>query len=194
MRHAIILRTGFLLGLIVGLGAGSSGASAAENPVQMKAPAQGSKVGEVVKQPLKDLNVYRPEIPAILLRAKSAPYALPAAKDCGMLRIEIDELDKALGPDLDLAKEKDGSVSKKISDQTFDLARGALSGFIPYRGIVRRVTGAEKHARAINEALLAGAVRRSYLKGYGEMLACDYPSAPKREQKQASAAAGAHSP
>jgi len=157
----------------------STGLSAAETP-QLQAPSQGSRAGEIVKQPLKDLNVYRPEIPAVLLKAKQAPYAVPAAKDCQMLDAEIAELDRALGPDLDIATGKDESVSKKISDTSFNLARGAVSGLVPYRGVVRFVTGAEKHARAINEALLAGAVRRSYLKGYGEMLACGYPAAPKR--------------
>ncbi len=171
-------RFGTGLALASALVIGATAVSAAETP-ELQAPQQGSKAGEIIKQPLKDLNVFQPEIPATLLKAKAAPYAVPAAKDCQMLNAEIADLDRALGPDLDIATEKDESVSKKISDETFNLARGAVSGLIPYRGVVRFVTGAEKHARTINEALLAGAVRRSYLKGYGEMLACNYPAAPK---------------
>jgi len=100
--------------------------------------------------------------------------------DCRALTSEIGDLDKALGPDLDLTKGEDKSVSKKVSDMTFDLARGAVSGVIPFRGVVRYVTGAEKRAREINETLIAGTVRRSYLKGYGERLDCEYPASPKR--------------
>ena len=163
----------------------ASGASIAADSPHVQAPAAVHRAGEIAKQPLKDFNVFQPDIPAVLLKAKAAPYAFPAAKDCQMLDLEIEDLDRSLGPDLDIAKDEDGSLSKKISDETFNLARGAVSGLIPYRGIVRRVTGAEKHARAINEALLAGAVRRSYLKGYGEMLACKYPAAPNRVEKNA---------
>ena len=146
------------------------------------APPESSKekAKDVITQPLNDLNVAQSDIPAILLRAKAAPYETPAGVGCRALDSEVADLDRALGPDLDLATGEDKSVSKKVSDMTFDLARGAVSGLIPFRGVVRYVTGAEKRARAINEALIAGTVRRSYLKGYGEMLGCEYPASPKR--------------
>jgi len=164
---------------------GSSASWAAQNMPQAPISTPANKAGEVVKQPLKDLNVVQDEIPAALLKAKSAPYARPQEANCHALRVEIEELDVALGQDLDADKAADDSMSKKISNETFNLARGAVSGLVPYRGIVRRVTGAEKHARAINEALLAGTIRRAYLKGLGEMLGCAYPAAPRREQDAA---------
>jgi hypothetical protein len=166
--------------LLVG---GIIGVSWAMNAPQASSPPQSNRSGEIVKQPLKDLNIIQDEIPAVLLDAKSAPYAKSQEATCESLTTEIEDLDVALGRDLDLDQEADDSMSKKISDETFNLARGAISGLIPYRGILRRVTGAEKHARAINEALLAGAVRRSYLKGFGESLGCAYPAAPRRAEK-----------
>lgn len=144
-----------------------------------------AKAGEVVKQPLKDLNIVRDTIPEALLKAKGAPYARPHEASCHAVRVEIYELDYALGQDLDADKAADDSMSKKIANESYNLARGAVSGLIPYRGILRRVTGAEKHARAINEAVLAGAVRRSYLKGFGESLGCAYPAAPRRAESSA---------
>jgi hypothetical protein len=96
------------------------------------------------------------------------------------LDAEIRELNAALGPDIDLPGGKGASVSKKLTDATFNLARSAVSSVVPYRGVVRQVTGAEKRARSVNEALLAGTVRRAYLKGYGEMLSCAYPASPQR--------------
>ena len=40
------------------------------------------------------------------------------------------------------------------------------------RGIVRTVTGAEAHARKVQDAALAGAVRRAYLKGLADRDGC----------------------
>ena len=136
-------------------------AFAATAPKPTLSETSKEKAKAVITQPLNDFNVAQPEIPAILLRAKDAPYEAPMGRDCRALRSEIGDLDKALGPDL-------------------DLARSAVSGLIPFRGVVRYVTGAEKRAREINEALIAGTVRRSYLKGYGEELDCEYPASPKR--------------
>jgi len=155
-------------------------AFAATAPKPTLSETSKEKAKAVITQPLNDFNVAQPEIPAILLRAKDAPYEAPMGRDCRALSSEIGDLDKALGPDLDLAKGEGSSVSKRVSDMTFDLARSAVSGLIPFRGVVRYVTGAEKRAREINEALIAGTVRRSYLKGYGEELDCEYPASPKR--------------
>ena len=162
---------------------GGSASWAVQSAPQAPPPAPASKAREVVKQPLKDLNVVQDAIPAALLKAQVAPYARPQEESCHGVRVEIYELDFALGQDLDADKVPDDSMSKKIANETYNLARGAISGLIPYRGILRRVTGAEKHARAINEALLAGAVRRSYLKGFGESLGCAYPAAPRRAER-----------
>ena len=155
-------------------------AFAANAPKPTPPETAKEKAKDVITQPLNDFNVAQPDIPPILLRAKAAPYEAPLGHDCQTLNSEIGDLDKALGPDLDLAKGDDKSVSKRVSDMTFDLARGAVSGLIPFRGVVRYVTGAEKRAREINEALIAGTVRRSYLKGFGEKLDCEYPASPKR--------------
>jgi hypothetical protein len=159
----------------------ASGASLAQDMPQTQPATPAGKAKQVMKQPLKDLNVVQDQIPEALLKAKADPYARPLEASCHAVRVEIYELDYALGQDLDTDKAADESLSKKLANETYNLARGAVSGLIPYRGIVRRVTGAEKHARAINEALLAGAVRRSYLKGFGEALGCAYPAAPRRQ-------------
>jgi hypothetical protein len=161
--------------------AGSSAAWSAQNAAQAPASTR-EKTGEVLRQPLKDLNVVRDAIPETLQRVKADPYAKPKEATCHAVRVEIYELDYALGEDLDVRTAADESMSKKLSNETYNLARGAVSGLIPYRGILRRVTGAEKQARLINEALLAGAARRSYLKGFGESLGCAYPAAPKRAE------------
>jgi hypothetical protein len=52
------------------------------------------------------------------------------------------------------------------------------SSAIPYRGCVRRLSGAERHDRLVQAAIEAGAVRRGYLKGLGEARGCDPPATP----------------
>ena len=175
-------RAGAAVALIVSAVLIGSGASWSAQSAPQGSGSTRAKAGDVLKQPLKDLNVLKDVVPEVLLKAKAAPYAKPREETCYGVRVEIYELDYALGEDLDAATAPDDSKSKKIANETYNLARGAASGLVPYRGIVRRVTGAEKHTREISEALLAGAVRRSYLKGFGESLGCAYPAAPKRPE------------
>src|SRR5258705_4295618 len=55
---------------------------------------------------------------------------------------------------------------------------GAASETIPFRGWVRKLSGAERHDRFVQGAINAGAVRRAYLKGLGEAKGCDPPATP----------------
>lgn len=142
------------------------------------------QVGDALKQPLKDLNVMQGDIPPVLLSVRSAPYAQPAADDCPTLNGEIAELDHLLGPDFDAAPAKDETTSKIASQTVLGATRDTASSWIPFRSVVRRITGAEKRNRTISQAQLAGSVRRAYLKGMGQKMGCEYPAAPLREVAQ----------
>ena len=134
------------------------------------------EVVETAEQPLEDFNIIREEIPSILANAKIDPYAEPSQANCQFLVAEIQQLDLALGADLDIAV----NGGRTTADVGFSLARSLALGFIPLRGVAREVTGAAAHDREFNEAVLAGAVRRAYLKGIGERLGCKHPGAPLR--------------
>jgi hypothetical protein len=56
--------------------------------------------------------------------------------------------------------------------------RGATRSVIPFRGLVRQMTGAEQHDKVVNAAIQAGKVRRAYLKGVGMNKNCAPPAAP----------------
>ena len=58
------------------------------------------------------------------------------------------------------------------------VAKSVVASFIPFRGIVREVTGAADHKRQFEAAIYAGAVRRGYLKGMGQQRKCPYPARP----------------
>jgi hypothetical protein len=120
------------------------------------------------------------EIPSVLDDARRAPYAPVAGASCEMLGAEIALLDTALGRDLDVAVDSKPFSKGKVVDKAIDVGGSAASSFIPYRGVVRFVSGAEKHDNHVADSVLAGSVRRGYLKGVGEAMGCSYPNAPMR--------------
>jgi hypothetical protein len=134
----------------------------------------------ILTQPFNDFNLTRTEIPAKLSGITPAPYAPLSPSGCPEMTAEIGELDKILGPDLQGEKTESEKpiISMESAERTArSTARGAASSWIPFRGFVRELTGAERHARAVREAVLAGMVRRAYLKGLAEALQC-----PKRSE------------
>ncbi|MDP3591056.1 MAG: hypothetical protein Q8R94_04200, partial [Phenylobacterium sp.] len=53
---------------------------------------------------------------------------------------------------------------------------GLASSVIPFRSRVRQLSGAERHDSLVTDAVLAGAVRRAYMKGLGEAKSCRPPA------------------
>jgi hypothetical protein len=51
---------------------------------------------------------------------------------------------------------------------------------VPFRGWVRKLSGAERYSKEVAAAIAAGTVRRAYLKGLGEAKGCAAPAAPSR--------------
>lgn len=135
----------------------------------------------VLTQPLNDFNLTRVEIPAELERLGTAPYGPPGGMSCGDLTREIVNLDRLVGPDIE---GQTGSADKAIISEenaakaARDAARDAASSWIPLRGIIRQLTGAERHAQALKEAILAGMVRRAYIKGLRDGQHCPILAMP----------------
>lgn len=129
-------------------------------------------VVDVAKTPLTDLNLAQDPIPELLLAAAAAPYASEGLTGCGEIGGAIAELDAVLGPDLDIAEEDRDDIS------VGRIAKSWIGSFIPFRSIVREVTGAADHQRDFEAAIMAGLIRRGYLKGLGEEKGCSYPARP----------------
>jgi hypothetical protein len=147
----------------------------------------GQAVGQAATQPLQDLNVVRAEIPPPLLAAQKAPYALPADRSCAAIADEVRALDAVLGADLDTrATDRNPSL---IERGAADALRNTAEGVIPFRGWVRRLTGAERYSREVAAAIAAGTVRRAYLKGFGQSAGCATPAAPSLAPPAAPASA-----
>lgn len=174
MNHAIRTWLPFLIGLALGLPL----AACTTNPAST-VPAD-SAIESAVKAPFVDLNLLRKKIPKALEAARKAPYAIPSDLQCNELANEISELNQALGADLDAPETPKHTLMEKGSQEAGKAAASAMedlaTGWIPYRSWVRRLTGAERHSKAVASAIRAGLVRRAFLKGMGEQAHCAFPA------------------
>jgi hypothetical protein len=136
-----------------------------------------------VTAPLEDLNIKQADIPDVLLRAVVDPYDVKELTRCEAIAAEIGKLDAALGPDLDEPPPPDNRTrTQKVAAQAKAAAvagvRGESQDVLPFRGWVRKLTGAEHHRKQVEAAVKAGSVRRGYLKGVGMHMNCAPPAAP----------------
>ncbi|MDE1914956.1 MAG: hypothetical protein KGJ57_05285 [Sphingomonadales bacterium] len=126
----------------------------------------------VAETPLTDLNVKKGEIPPILLRAQQEPYTLAGLKSCKAIVREVGRLNSVLGDDVDIAGKPKPNTSPG------HVAQSVVGSFIPFRGVIREVSGASAEQRRMNAAIQAGMARRGFLKGVGLMRHCPYPARP----------------
>jgi len=159
------------------------------SPVRKDAEATGAKVGGAVAAPLQDVNLIRKKIPPVLLDAVDAPYALPRPISCKIIEAQVRPLDVALGPDIDQPKPEPPSKTRRdeamAGDAAIDTIKGTAESVIPLRGFVRMLSGAERHDKQVQAAVLAGEVRRAYLKGLGLERRCPTPGAPLKAALEA---------
>ena len=144
---------------------------------------QKDTLRDAVAAPLEDLNLKQTAIPPALQRAVDNPYDLTDLTRCEGIAGEIGRLDAALGPDLDEAPPPDArSRGKKVADAAYGAGVGEVRNttqhVLPFRGWVRKLTGASRHDKAVQAAIKAGDVRRGYLKGVGMRMNCAPPAAP----------------
>jgi hypothetical protein len=148
------------MGVVLGL---ASAASAASDDQSLRTSADVSRAsfGGAVTSPLRDVNLMREDIPAVLIKTLDDPYARPTSLSCERLAARIADLDSVLGADYG------------AQDQSRDNARPTLlsavaivvTDLVPMRGWIRKLSGADRHERQVREAIQAGAVRRGFLKG-----------------------------
>ncbi len=126
------------------------------------------RAGDIATQPVRDVGLSKKKIPAILVSAASAPYARPGGK-CGAITGELAQLNDALGPDFGAAPGKKGSQGGNIAAAG---GEATVNTFIPFRGLVREVSGAASADRRLQAAVNAGLARRGYLRGVGQARGC----------------------
>lgn len=121
---------------------------------------------DVVSQPAKDVGIAKNKIPPSLVEASNAPYSLAGLKTCRQIADAVLVLDAALGPDYSA-----GGPNNKMS--VGKAAGGAVvNSLIPFRGVVREVSGAAAADRRLVAATQAGFARRGFLRGVHQTRGC----------------------
>lgn len=155
------------------------------------AASHQQQMASAATTPLSDLNLVNAPIPDTLVQAQQAPYRMPADASCPALAADIRALDAVLGADLDTpATDANPSLVERGGDAVTGAAKRAVGGAIPFRGWVRKLSGAERYSRQVAAAIAAGTVRRAFLKGIAQARACEaVPAAPAAALSAASGAA-----
>lgn len=134
-----------------------------------------NRVAWTARQPLRDLNIDGDRIAPVLASAVEQTYPLVGLATCADIAADIAALDRALGPDFDAGP----PAADRVVDRMLDMGGGMVMGLMPYRGVVREVSGANAAERRRTRAIRAGAARRGFLKGVGWASGCAPPAAPR---------------
>lgn len=167
---------------------GDHEAAAAPAPKVDRADQMRRGVADAATTPLRDVGLIRPEIPAPL-KGITYPYESNSLlSGCPQVLYEIGQLDAVLG-----VENYQPGARESLSSRGADAAVGGAVGvaqdaaeIVPFRGWVRRASGAQKAEREAARAIEMGQMRRAYLRGYGSALGClnavPAPPPPPRNQ------------
>lgn len=128
-----------------------------------------SEVERVATQPARDVGIARTSIDPMLQEALKAPYAPAGDGRCAAINADLAKLNSALGPDFD-----DNAKANEDKAERLALAGGEMlvNTLIPFRGLVREISGAAPAERRKASAISAGIARRGYLRGLAQMRKC----------------------
>lgn len=114
---------------------------------------------KIVTQPARDVGIEKAKISELLLEAAKDPYATAGTERCAQISAAIAALTGVIGPDF--------STTPNEKKPNIAALGGAavVNSLIPFRGIVREVSGASAQERRENAAIDAGIARRGFLRG-----------------------------
>lgn len=127
----------------------------------------GGTAQSAVTQPLQDFNLAGEEIPTELLLLQQKPYSTDGLTDCAAINRQIATLERILGPDVDQPQESAGMFRAALKT-----GGSFLSSFVPFRGVIRQVSGASARKQRMEDAIYVGIARRSFLKGHAAARQC----------------------
>lgn len=127
------------------------------------------KAGEIASQPARDVGAFRTDIPEILVTASTDPYSLKGIRTCKQISAAVTELNTVLGPDF-LAG--DSNPENRAGRLAAAGGRTVVNSLLPFRGLVREVSGAAPAERRLEAAVDAGYARRGFLRGVHRKQGC----------------------
>jgi hypothetical protein len=141
-------------------------------PAGQRSDAVGSvrrKAGDIVSQPARDVGAVQAEIPPVLQSASRGPYSLRGVATCVQISAGIAELTEVLGPDFTSGTAMQENRVGKVAEAG---GKTIVNTIIPFRGLVRELTGAAPAQRRLNAAIDAGHARRGFLHGLQRARRC----------------------
>jgi hypothetical protein len=136
-------------------------------------------ITDVATSPLSDLNVVQAEIPKILVQARRHPYEMPADTSCEALAAQVLALNEVLGPDIDAPPGSTPSLLERgtsaAGNEAYSAIKGTAEDIVPFRHWVRQLSGAERYSKKVAASIIAGTVRRSFLRGIAAAQGCKPP-------------------
>ncbi len=140
-----------------------------DDGLMAQAQVAARRAGEIAVQPARDVGIAKAEIPPALTLAVANPYSLKGLKRCPDLRTAIGALNAVLGPDFSGTVLRNESRVGKLAEAG---GKTVVNSILPFRGLVREVSGAAPAERRKNAAIDAGYARRGYLRGVYETRRC----------------------
>ena len=131
-------------------------------PVGAHEASTVDKAGKIITQPVRDVGIAETGIPEILQKASVDPYSLEGLRTCRQLSAEVKALNDALGPDFSAGDEREENRTGKIAEAG---GKTVVNALIPFRGLVREISGAAPAQRRLNAAIDTGFARRGFLRG-----------------------------
>lgn len=138
------------------------------------------RAGTIATQPARDMGVAKTKIPPVLSEAAKNPYAPPGGSKCPAILDDMEALNEALGPDFGADAEENENRAGKIAEAAGQMVVNSL---IPFRGLVREITGAAPAERRLQAAIGAGLARRGYLRGLAVARRCKIPDPPAEQDE-----------
>lgn len=129
----------------------------------------GESAGRIASQPVRDVGVAKTKFPPPLVEANENPYHLKGIRTCKQVAAAHLALSDVLGPDLtagQVAKENRAGKLAEAGGQT------VVNSLIPFRGLVREISGAAPAQRRLNRAIDSGYARRGFLRGIHQARGC----------------------
>ena len=173
---ATIAKLGMTAGLMGVLATGPACAqqpapATASQPEKRNDPVEDTarKAGQIATQPVRDVGISKREIPPVLVKATEGPYATAGVRTCRQIGGAMTELNAVLGPDFAPGEAKKEYKAGKLAEAG---GKTVINAFIPFRGLVREISGAAPAERRYDAALDAGLARRGFLRGLAQAKGC----------------------
>lgn len=129
----------------------------------------GKSAGRIASQPVRDVGVARTDIPPVLQAAAADPYSLKGIRSCRDVSNAFHALTDVIGPDYKVGVTKKENRVGKLAEAG---GKTVVNSVIPFRGLVREVTGAAPAQRRLERAVTAGYARRGFLRGVHQTRKC----------------------